>query len=200
MATLYFNAAVDNDWNTLGNWWEDDQFTIAASALPTSSDSVIVNASLTSNSGSEPTVVNFTMSGSYVYLDIPITVSGTATFNNDSYNSGTVTGTIIYNGLTGYVGGESIYYVKGQPSSLDSNGDGNWNGTDYLAGIPAATLYYNAASDTDWNNLNNWWSNSGVSVQATFLPRSIDSVIFISGSQCLSNGGSQPTIKNLTLN
>jgi hypothetical protein len=37
---LYYNAAVDNDWNTLGNWWQDDQFTVPADALPTSADDV----------------------------------------------------------------------------------------------------------------------------------------------------------------
>jgi len=37
---LFYNAAVDNDWNTLGNWWQDDQFTVPADSLPTSADDV----------------------------------------------------------------------------------------------------------------------------------------------------------------
>ena len=44
MATLYYNAAVDNDWNTLGNWWQDEGFTVPATALPTSSDDVVLSA------------------------------------------------------------------------------------------------------------------------------------------------------------
>ncbi|NBX75685.1 MAG: LamG domain-containing protein, partial [Proteobacteria bacterium] len=58
------------------------------------------------------------------------TVTGNATFNGDSYNNGTVNGTPIYNGLTGYTSdwlGE-VYFIGGQPTTLDSSGSGVWNG------------------------------------------------------------------------
>lgn len=78
MATLYYNAAVDNDWNTLGNWWTDSGHTSAAASLPTSSDSVVASANINANGGSMPTVVNFTTTA---YMAIQITVTGVATFS-----------------------------------------------------------------------------------------------------------------------
>lgn len=126
MATLYFNGAVDNDWNTLGNWWEDDQFTVAASALPTSSDSVIASASIGSNSGSSPTVVDFTTTQ---ILEISLTVNGTCLFNGSgAANVGSLSGSNItfdagYNSLTGV-----INTLTGSPSVTFNNGahnDGN---------------------------------------------------------------------------
>ena len=81
MATLYFNAAVDNDWNEVGNWWTNSGHTSAASGLPTSSDSVVLSADVTSNGGSTPTVVNLTTTQ---MVGITITVTGTATFTGTS--------------------------------------------------------------------------------------------------------------------
>lgn len=83
MATLYYNAAVDNDWNTLGNWWTNSGHTSAAASLPTSSDSVVASANINANGGSMPTVVNFTTTAS---LAIQITVTGVATFSGSAAN------------------------------------------------------------------------------------------------------------------
>jgi hypothetical protein len=85
MATLYFNAAVNDNWATLGNWWLNDSFTIPAESLPTSFDNVIVGNNLntyviiSSNSGSEPTVANLTLNVAGIYINI--TVTGQAIFN-----------------------------------------------------------------------------------------------------------------------
>jgi hypothetical protein len=109
MAILYYNAAVDNDWNTLGNWWTSDAFTTQAAALPTSSDSVILSASVGSNSGSAPTVVNLTSTGN---INIPFTVTGTATFNGGGPNSNdvgtTMTGNFVFNNDAGHGGGTIV--------------------------------------------------------------------------------------------
>ena len=91
MATLYYNAAVDTDWATLGNWWTSDAFTTPASALPTSSDSVVLSATCDANSGSEPTVVNMTMTGNDGFR-ITITVTGQASFEGYTFTDGTITG------------------------------------------------------------------------------------------------------------
>lgn len=98
--TLYFNGAVDSDWATLGNWWTSGAFTTQASALPTSGDSVVLSATCGTNSGSAPTVVNFTLNDPdyyAFYLFVAITVTGNATFNDGSYNYGTVTGDATFN-------------------------------------------------------------------------------------------------------
>lgn len=58
MANLYFNGAVDNNWATLGNWWLDAGGSVPAANLPTSVDNVeiVFGATVSSNSGSVPTV------------------------------------------------------------------------------------------------------------------------------------------------
>lgn len=58
MANLYFNGAVDNNWATLGNWWLDAGGSVPAANLPTSVDDVqiVSGATVSSNSGSVPTV------------------------------------------------------------------------------------------------------------------------------------------------
>lgn len=102
MATLYFNAAIDNDWSTLGNWWLDETLTTPATSLPTSADSVIALATISSNSGIAPTIVNFTLADtnfSNNQLDIAITVTGIATFNNGGiiWTNGSVVGNCVFN-------------------------------------------------------------------------------------------------------
>lgn len=92
MATLYFNGAVDNDWDEIGNWWTSSAFTTQASALPTSSDSVVISAPIEAGGG---TVVNLTCNDAFT--NINFTVSGTATFNGGSVNYGTVYGNATFN-------------------------------------------------------------------------------------------------------
>ena len=101
MATFYFNGAVDGEWTELGNWWMDDQFSVQATALPTSADDVIASASITSNSGSAPTVANARFDESWlVFNDIPIIVTGNCVFDGGAYNwtSGVITGDCTFNG------------------------------------------------------------------------------------------------------
>lgn len=117
MATFYFNGAVDDDWQTLGNWWIDSAFSAPATSLPTSADDVIASASIASNSGSEPTVANFTLNDptfNYVSLSVAIAVTGNATFNDGTSNGGTVTGNstfndFAYNYITGTVSGDGTF-------------------------------------------------------------------------------------------
>jgi len=105
MATLYYNNAVGNeDWSTLGNWWLDDSFSTPATQLPTSSDDVEIYESLTSNSGSVPTVNNLTNnSENYKGLQTSVIVLGTATFNGHSFGGyvagllPTITGNAVFN-------------------------------------------------------------------------------------------------------
>jgi hypothetical protein len=86
--TMYFTGS---DWSNLSSWWDDDTFASQASSLPNSSDSVVLAADCTWNSGSTPTVVNLTTNWAF---GISITVTGTATFAGAAYNtsSGYVTG------------------------------------------------------------------------------------------------------------
>jgi len=100
VATGSVMSATSMTGGTDTNWWTDEACTIPATSLPTSSDSVVVTGSLSQNtSGSEPTVVDFTMSGGS--WSIAITVTGTATFNGSTsaaYNYGTITGNVTFDG------------------------------------------------------------------------------------------------------
>jgi hypothetical protein len=223
MATLYFNGAVDNDWNTLGNWWEDDQFTVAASALPTSSDSVVTSAIISSNSGSNPTIVNFTVNGN-IYINIDLTVSGMATFNNESIlgqiigSSKFINGNATFNNtsiLLGTINGNATFNnsaICAISSSVSANAEfndssikrGNVSGTiTWNSSYPSdgsLTYYFNGAVDNDWNTIGNWWIDIGFSLPITTycgLPQNIDSVIV--SANITSNSGSTPTVKNFTI-
>ena len=133
LVTLYFDGAVDGDWAELGNWWQDSGHTVAATALPTAADSVVVGSSIDLNSGSEPTVVNFTITDGF--LEIPVTVTGMATFSNSAtlgftgtitgnatfndtvQNFGTVTGTATFTGSACNAGGTAGTFVPDPPPS-----------------------------------------------------------------------------------
>jgi hypothetical protein len=61
-----------------------------------------------------------------------------------------------------------------------------------------ATLYFNGAESSDWDEIGNWWTNAGHTTQATTLPTSSDSVVL--SAACDTNSGSTPTVVNLTCN
>jgi hypothetical protein len=88
MATLYYNAAVNTDWSTLGNWWTDSSFSTPASSLPSSGDYVEMYGDCLGNSGN-PAVVDtfFTVQT----LDISITANG--------IDQNTIWGSVGYNGV-----------------------------------------------------------------------------------------------------
>jgi len=50
--TLYFYSAVNNDWNTLGNWFVDRDHTLSSDSLPTDEDTAVILSDISSNSGS----------------------------------------------------------------------------------------------------------------------------------------------------
>ena len=152
MATFYFNGAVDGEWQTLGNWWMDDTFTTQATALPTSVDDVIATASIASNSGSEPTVANFTLNDPNGNAPIPpligisITVNGNATFNDGSGNSGgTVTGDATFNDFS-YNSGPVTGNATFNGSSINYStvtGNATFNGSSYNGGTVSGNATFN---------------------------------------------------------
>jgi hypothetical protein len=155
MATLYFNAAVNNNWATLGNWWTSDAFTTQASALPTSGDSVVLSETCTTNSGSAPTVVNLTFTNTpenSKNFGIAITVTGMATFNVYWLNDGTVGGNAVFSGAEnlGTVTGNATFNdVPGMATAVHYGtvgGDATFSDTSYNEGTVTGNAVFNGNS------------------------------------------------------
>lgn len=152
MATLYFNGTVDSEWTELGNWWTDNSFTTQANSLPSSADSIIVFSDILSNNNSQPTIINLTInSGSF---GIEISVSGTATFNNNSTNNGAINGNTIFNHF-------SINYGS-------IIGNATFNNSSYIE--PGGTVVGNATFTGDTYHYD--YGYSGVTGQLTFSSES----------------------------
>jgi hypothetical protein len=116
MATLYFNGAVDDDWNELGNWWTDASCAspYEAASLPGPADDVyFTNASNVTNSGDSITVANlFVATGGYTDFSAEVTVNGVATFSDSASLSGTVYGDCVFDqsaALAGTVYGNATF-------------------------------------------------------------------------------------------
>jgi hypothetical protein len=119
MATLYFNAAVDSDWSTLGNWWMDSGFTAPAADLPTSADSVV--ASVTLVLGGPRTVVNFAMTDGTI--NGTLTVTGICTFGGQ------------YSSAEGVINGDCVFNDESIVSNSSTiNGDCTFNDSSFISG------------------------------------------------------------------
>lgn len=164
MATLYFNGASSGDWSDLANWWDDSGFSTPAASLPSSSDSVIASAGIFYNTGSSPTVVDFTLNDpdtSSYNLGIDITVTGIATFNDTAYHSGVITGNATFNDMafnTGTIYGDATFNNYSYASGTIS-GHATFN--DYSASQSGGSLATATFNDYSYNE-------GGVSSDATF--------------------------------
>jgi hypothetical protein len=173
MATLYFNGAVDSDWDTLGNWWTDSGHTSAAAGLPTSSDSAVLSELCNSNSGSTPTVVNLTVG--YGEFPISVTVTGVATFTGESqlYVDGIITGNATFNDNSanngGFVSGNATF--NGESRNLYGGSGVGGNAT------------FNGSSS---NGMNDGSLGGTVQGNATFNDAASNGGGFVSGNATFS--------------
>lgn len=151
---------------SVGNWSLNTFNGPQATSLPTSTDDVVANASITGNGS---TVANFTLEdtiGSGIVFSGELTVTGVATFIGglfSSYrasNEGTINGDAIFlnanNGEAGTVNGDVVF---GDASSwgtnygyIDGNAvfNGSWNGEYWLATTPASQGY--VTGDAEFNS------------------------------------------------
>ena len=179
MANLYYNAAVDTAWDTLLNWWTDAAFTDPALALPATGDDVYLAAQVDSGPSTTVTlnhiyVADASTGGGSFYVAFSGAI-GNATFNDNSYNSGTVAGDATFNDYSvnvfGTVSGDATFNnnsynynfgtVSGNAAFFDSSsnsgtvsGDATFNDSSYNS--------YNATFNDDSANY------STVSGNATF--------------------------------
>jgi hypothetical protein len=110
---LYFNAAVNGSLSTLGNWWQDDGFTIPADALPDSATPVVISSAVTSGTATYASATITANIGSAVTINAPTNLTnatnagalvGNSTLNGTSSNTGTITGAVTLNGTSSNVG------------------------------------------------------------------------------------------------
>lgn len=185
MAMFYFygNTGIwenDIEWTELGNWWLDNTFTTPATSLPTSSDSVIASSTIGSSNSGEPTVVNFTVDNAG--LEMNITVTGTATFNNGSQNNGNIHGNTIFNNNSYNEYGNITGDVTFNDSSYNGyngtiNGNATFNGSSVCNGSVNGHAVFNGTSYVGYpNNL------FGTLDSLTFNDYSVAKDIFLSGA------------------
>ena len=139
-ANYYFNAAIDNDWSNVLNWWEDAGFTIQASVIPGTGDDVSISGAVYAVNSGEASVYSAVFqqgvgwasgnssltvsdgglvfeSQAYIYNNGSTIYSASTTFNGAGYNEGTMYGNVIFNDSSynnGIVNGNAIFeYASG---------------------------------------------------------------------------------------
>jgi hypothetical protein len=143
--TLYFNGAVDDDWTELGNWWLNAEHTEPAGRLPAETDSVVARNADINASGQ--TIVNFTLIdtiGIPFSLTGTLTVTGIATFDVFSANSGTITGDATFNDSStnsGTVTGNATFNDSSVNSGTGTvTGDATFTGSACNSGTVGGTI------------------------------------------------------------
>ena len=81
---LYFNGAVDDQWETLGNWWTDSDCTSPAASLPTSNDDVFIMANCLALPPMGVTVANMETNSHMANGGGTLTVLGSLVVNDSS--------------------------------------------------------------------------------------------------------------------
>lgn len=212
----YFNGAINDDWSTLGNWWNDAGFSVHSAGFPTGQDEIVVSANINnkSNMMDSTTIYKATFSGS-ANLGIGITVDDVSVFNNTSAINmgGSVTGLAEFNDSASTLGGSTVYGTSSFYDTSTNTGTVNGNacfdttatnsgtvtGTVSVCGyIAPRTLYFRGHVDHNWNTLANWYTDAGFSTPAASLPASIDSVV--SSVSIELNTGGAASVQTLTLN
>ena len=153
----YFNAATSTNWNDLGNWWLNSSHTLPATSLPSTGDTVVIGAKLTTGPSVPVSSVKIIIASSTLYYDslgsatyilpsggafsVNLTnASGPAYFYASSTNSGQIDG--IFN-IYGNRSFSSVNATGTYTGTVELH-DGSWNDT---------TLLHNAVfHDTSYND------------------------------------------------
>ena len=68
----------------------------------------------------------------------------------------------------------------------------------HISSAQAATLYFNAGTDNNWNTLSNWWTNAGFSSPAPNLPTASDDVVI--DANLYTNTGPAASVNTMMVN
>jgi hypothetical protein len=140
----YFNAAVDNNWNTLGNWWNDPGCNVQATIIPGVSNTAYIKANVNSNTGPSAQVGLLVLSGGNISSGVSITAP--AELYGKSNNAGTVVGNVKlfgYSSNTGTITGNVDVYTLSQSSP-----GGTISGTITYYGTGERVIYVKDPSGT----------------------------------------------------
>jgi hypothetical protein len=133
--TLYYNdATADNDWNTLGNWWNDSGHTDAAASLPANGDSVVISASVSVPPATPLTLVAVTVTDGTVDLE---GVTSFFTFSGTSAIRGEPVGDALFSDSATLVAGFTL------------TGNAEFTGTSQLLGTVIGDANFADASVLD---------------------------------------------------
>jgi hypothetical protein len=202
-AGLYFNAAVNGNLATLGNWWQDSGFTIPADALPDNSNFVFITAPVTSGTatyGSATITANIgsavSITANYITINSGInsgTLIGPVVLNNSSSNAGTITGNATLRDSSTNSG-----TITGNANVYYDNGDG----TKPIGGIVGGDITYidwpitkawfssfaSGTNDEDFANPANWWLDAGLTIQANIVPSVVADIVVVGAMSAISTG------------
>jgi len=160
-AALYFNGASSDDWDDIGNWWQDSGFTTQADALPGAGDDVFVTSSVR-NISADPAAVNSADFSNGAIWDtsgngLTITVANGAVFHDTSAVTGVIDGDATFNDSSSdsfdTCCGNTPGTIMGNATFNNSNGNtgnvqGNatFNGSAYNAGTVVGAAKFSSAS------------------------------------------------------
>ncbi len=136
--TLYFNNAVNSAWDTLGNWWQNVEFTTPASSLPTTNDTVYLYGAVGTPPATpvtlahvyvSPMVLGWQDEGNYSFVADLTGVTAPKTVNDNTKLAGTCAGNVTMNDFTrinpaAVITGDCVF---NRQSFIDANGRVNGN-------------------------------------------------------------------------
>ena len=188
MVTLYFNNAVNQAWDTLGNWWTDAGCTSAAAAIPATGDTVIVVADATL--GSAPSVLIQPASVQFVATEGTGAALNSANltafscaieFNSGSYNDGTVTtGTFNDNSINGGTVTTGTFNGSSNNSNTVTTGTFNGSSNNNYGSVTTGTFNdssYNSSGTVTTGTFNDSSSNNSGTVTTAIVRQRISAFL-----------------------
>jgi hypothetical protein len=150
--SVYYNAAVDQAWDTLGNWWNDSAFTDPALSLPADGNDVYITQILGTNP-SAPITLNHIYVGNAeetsIYANLTNT-TGDVTVNAGGDLTGEVHGNVIQNNNSAntyaVVYGDCVFYGNSYLFGYGTvNGTATFYGTSYNHGTVNNAVFYDSS-------------------------------------------------------
>ncbi len=160
--SVYYNAAVDTSWDTVGNWWTDSYYSTPLGELPINGDTVYLdgqldtppNTPITASAIYAGSISESLWTGQSYGLNFS-GVIGDATFTHYAYNIGDVNGNAIFEGNScgannqGTINGNAkFYYCDKNQGTINGNAEFYHNTLNDSGHITGDATFYGDS----WNN------------------------------------------------